>query len=392
MDNANENLNKRVYYFDGLRGWASIAVLLHHIGAAMYGWPNFKDHFLQNQFGKILYIIFDGPFAVYIFFVLSGFVLSLNYLKNKNMRSLTGLVIRRIPRLGIPVFFSTIIIFFLIKAGYMRNHEAAALFDELNAWFNQYYDFHPTMKDMIKSIPGVFLTGNSKYNGVLWTMRYEFFGSYYIVLFIVALHYSDNYRKTLVWIISTAGLLYMLPQIACFNFGMLIAFVYIEKRYFIERIQRNKLVKILTIIFTGLSYGLNLLMGQLGIAGIQAILSTATAFLFVFSITFINIFQCVFSSKVSRFLGKISFPLYIIHLPIICSFTALLMIKYNQFKENIVIAVIIYFITALLSLIMACCFYPFEKISIWFSQKTWVFMHNEQYGVYKYNSSKKNGI
>jgi peptidoglycan/LPS O-acetylase OafA/YrhL len=372
--NTDNGIQTRIDYFDGLRGWSAAAVVLHHIGAAMYGWTDFKDLFLQNHLGKILYFLFDGPFAVYIFFVLSGFVLSLGYMKNKGLRHLTGLVIRRAPRLSIPVAVSTIIIFLMLKAGCMFNIEAANQGSKVNTWLIQHYNFVPAVTDMIKSIPHVFLTGDVKYNIVLWTMRYEFFGSYYIVIFILGLHESNNFKKALVWVVSTVLLLGLEPRMACFNFGILIAFVYSDKEYTVKTFQSNRFIKLIILLFAIICYALNLVSGQLGFTIVESILSAAAAFFTVLSLIFVNMSQRIFSAKVSRFLGKISFPLYIVHMPVICAFTAFLMIKYPMYKENMITVTLIFFASALLSFLSAICFYPVEKLSVWFSRKIYSFM------------------
>jgi peptidoglycan/LPS O-acetylase OafA/YrhL len=354
-----------------LRGWASVIVCLHHISAALYGWPNFKKFFPQIFGGKFFFIFFDGSFAVYIFFVLSGLVLSLNYMKNEDARSLTGIVIRRIPRLGIPVLFSTIIIFIFMKNGFMHNSEASLLGDEVNSWFIGYYNFTPTFKDMVKSIYGVFLNGEAKYNSVLWTMRWEFFGSYYIVLFIIFLQLSNVHRRSFLWLISTLILLYIAPIIASFNFGLLLSYIYVNNKKIISILKKNKYIQILIIIIIGIVYWLNFTFEY---SRISTIIMSFNSFLIVASLTFVNIFQWFFSTKISRFLGKISFPLYVVHLPTICSFSAYLIVKFPDGNKRI----IIFLLSLVFSLIVACCFYPIEKLSIWFSKKSYDFITEKE--------------
>ncbi|GHT82384.1 acyltransferase [Spirochaetia bacterium] len=363
-----------VTFFDGLRGWASFSVLLVHIGVALYGWPDFQHEFLKNNFGKIFWVFFDGTFAVYIFFVLSGVVLSLSFMKNFDTHSLTKIAICRIPRLGIPVVISTIIVFLLLKYGFMYNHEAAILNNRLNVSFNSYYNFTPTIRDMIKSIPNVFLKGDNSYNNPLWTMRAEFLGSYYLVIFLLIIKFSSIHKIMVVWILSTIFLLYKAPPLAAFNFGIFVSFVYVNKSDCLLKLRRNKYIQIGMLIIIGVFYGLKLVSGELGYEKIHSFLIGLTAFLIVIGLTFINIFQTFFSYKISRFLGKISFPLYIVHTPITCSFTAYLMIKYPEFQSNPMISIIIYVLSGMLALIIACCFYPFEKLSIWFSKKIYEFI------------------
>jgi peptidoglycan/LPS O-acetylase OafA/YrhL len=189
---------------------------------------------------------------------------------------------------------------------------------------------------------------------------------------MLAVHYSNIYKKAFIWIISTAVLLYQYQYISCFNFGLLTAFIYTNKKELILKLRRSKIIKIMTIIIIALCYGLKLFNEQ-----ITFILSVITAFFVVSSLTFVDVFQWFFSNKISRFLGKISFPLYITHLPVICVFTSRMMIKYYPFKENIGAVILIYSATALLSLLIACCFFPVEKLSIWFSQKTYLFICKE---------------
>ena len=48
--------------------------------------------------------ISDGNLAVFIFFVLSGFALSVGYIETEKTSVLTSLALRRYSRLAIPIF------------------------------------------------------------------------------------------------------------------------------------------------------------------------------------------------------------------------------------------------------------------------------------------------
>lgn len=69
MDNSN-NL-ERIDFLDGIRGWASVAVLYSHLIACFLA-PKYV--FLQS---RAFVFVSDGNLAVNIFFVLSGMVLRL---------------------------------------------------------------------------------------------------------------------------------------------------------------------------------------------------------------------------------------------------------------------------------------------------------------------------
>jgi peptidoglycan/LPS O-acetylase OafA/YrhL len=256
-----------------------------------------------------------------------------------------------------------------MKNGFMHNYEASLLGNEM--WLTSSYNFTPTFKDMIKSVYRVFFYDDAKYNGVLWTMRWEFFGSYFIVLVILFLQSSNVYKKMFLWSISTLILLYRLPDIAAFNFGLLLSYIYVNNKEIILKLKNNKYIQLVMIIIIGAVYWLYLTLEWHGYSRISSIIKIFSAFLIVASLMFVNVFQRFFSAKISLFLGKISFPLYVIHFPIIFSFGTYLITKFPSDNFN---RIIIFLLSLILSLAAACLFYPFEKLSIWFSGKTYNFI------------------
>ena len=76
------------------------------------------------------------------------------------------------------------------------------------------------------------------------------------------------------------------------------------------------------------------------------------------------------NNKLINYLGKISFPLYLIQIPIICSFSSFLYLKLPGLGFTIVTSNIInLFLTIFLCLITATFLLPLEKFSIIYSKK-----------------------
>jgi peptidoglycan/LPS O-acetylase OafA/YrhL len=127
-----------IIFFDGLRGWAALVVAFSHISAAING-------LMSSPAGRLkIPIILDAAgFAVQIFFVLSGLVLSLGFMQNKDLSGLGDLAVKRIPRFAIPCLFSAIIVYLMLKNNLMYNHTAAVT-ENGNAWLNEHYTFEPT--------------------------------------------------------------------------------------------------------------------------------------------------------------------------------------------------------------------------------------------------------
>ena len=83
----------KLRYLEGIRGLAAIIVVLHHYILAFYpAMSSANETQIHNEtsyFEEVmaqipLNIFYNGGFAVCIFFILSGYVLSNNYHQNKH--------------------------------------------------------------------------------------------------------------------------------------------------------------------------------------------------------------------------------------------------------------------------------------------------------------------
>ena len=129
----------------------------------------------------------DGNLAVFIFFVLSGFALSIGYIQTRRMSLITSLCARRYLRLAIPILFASLLAYLLLSARLFYNIDAGNAIG--NSWLARFYGFAPGFYDSVKfGLYGVFVSSDVtlSYNPILWTMPIELFGSF-IVFAICAL-------------------------------------------------------------------------------------------------------------------------------------------------------------------------------------------------------------
>jgi peptidoglycan/LPS O-acetylase OafA/YrhL len=190
------NKNK-LQHIEGIRGLAAIIVVLHHYTLAFYPALNYGDisqtHIgdgnLELLFARTpLNLIYNGGFAVCIFFILSGYVLSNSYHQTQNPTILTHYAIKRYFRLWVPVSGSIILAYIFIKTGLMTNMGLDSITkagDWLSSSFNQDGGFVDVIQNMFVN---VFFLKDNKYNPVLWTMTYELLGSLLIFSFLIITH------------------------------------------------------------------------------------------------------------------------------------------------------------------------------------------------------------
>ncbi|OBW68935.1 MAG: hypothetical protein AUREO_010130 [Aureobasidium pullulans] len=187
---------RRTAYLDGMRGFAALMVyVLHHELWA----HEFKDRILENSFGYngehyfatlpfLRNFITGGHYAVGIFFVLSGYVLSAKPLMHIHAGdfvllgdNLGSAVFRRWFRLYLPIIVTTLGIVLLWHVfGISANlHPQRTLGAELWVWYNEFKSF----TWILNSSPPVWFT----YNPHTWTIPLEFKGSLVVYVTLTAL-------------------------------------------------------------------------------------------------------------------------------------------------------------------------------------------------------------
>ncbi|KAJ4332665.1 hypothetical protein N0V87_008225 [Didymella glomerata] len=205
-----KKLLRRTAWLDGLRGFAAFIVFLHHNqlwSHDIHGNSVFENGFGYNKrhyFAALPFIrhfFSGGHFAVAIFFVISGYVLSVKSLgsiqKSQHMVSADAVgsaLFRRWLRLYLPVIgftLSWMIIRHWTNVWVDFGERKKTWGEEFKTW---YYTF--------KNYSFVFLTGDnveftSRYNGHLWSIPIEFKGSIIVYTALSAL--SRCTRNARLW-------------------------------------------------------------------------------------------------------------------------------------------------------------------------------------------------
>jgi len=238
----------RFMELEGLRGLAAIIVVVDHLLFAFYPYLITGNKNLQhmryedNIHGTPLALLYAGTFAVAIFFVLSGFVLSIGFFQKNDETIIKKLASKRYLRLMLPALASTLICFILIKLGTSVAMDKTAAVTG-SSWLNGAWAVDPSIFDAIYSgAIGIFMHGGGFYNSVLWTMKIEFFGSFLVFTFLL-IAAKSRYRSVvyLALTVATFNTWYM-P----FILGMLIADLYSHGWF--ERIRKWSLLSPLLVL------------------------------------------------------------------------------------------------------------------------------------------------
>jgi peptidoglycan/LPS O-acetylase OafA/YrhL len=309
----------RLNILDSIRGWAAIDVLIFHVSHEM-----FADKL--PEFGAYWPAFLDGGVAVAIFFVVSGEALSHGYFVKNDIEAVRKLAIKRYVRLTVPIFVSCLIVFLLMKNHLIFSHEAALIVDK-HDWLGRFLLFDPGIASFLSySLFGVYFPypSETSYNPILWTMSVEMPGSLFVffTLFVT----RNRAQRWAIYAVTSPFMIVFSPFLTCFIFGMVFSEMRVAGTF--KRLAASAAMNwVCGILLIGVVAGL--MASPLLPFAHKAVahrLSLAAA-VFLFAIYSNNRLQSLFDNRFSHFLGELSFPVYLVHLPIVVSLESYLILR-----------------------------------------------------------------
>ena len=356
IDDINNRKNNYKVYITGLKGFACVMVMLgHFLGLYKYEetFP-VKFEFLDLILDSKLDFILSESFWLYLFFVVSGYLLSFN--KIKRIKDILLNSFMRFLRLGLPILFSCFMIFLIYNIIGFHNKETTDLF------FSEFYQgafsrgSYPFIEVLLSPFKVLFLK-QTTFNNPYWVLREMFIAS--IVIYIIS--YLKNkfpkYNKLIVAVsLALVFVGFKLSSIvsACV-IGMLLGWY--EDR--IEKIVTTSGFAISAVLITFLCYFLP---------------RTQISLLFFSSLILyvpkIKILNSIFSSKVAEFIGKISFGIYSFHWPLYSSVGALFIIYLSVYFNLKIVLILAVVLTVLTTIILSYLYnITFERFAGFITKK-----------------------
>ncbi len=325
-------------HLDGLRGLAALVVVVVH-GIVAFDFALYTGLARHSVFawdvslsGAPLLIPMAGDLSVCVFFALSGYVLSHSF--GKTRLGPLALLLKRYARFTPAILSASLISYALLAGGLMQNHGLAAI--SRSTWLAEQMRQPPSLTQALQEgLYGALVTGSSVYNVSLWTMCIEFWGSVILiaVFSLTAFRTSrpEIRERDRILLLCVLGILGSGSYLALFAFGALL--------------QLTQLHRKISSRGAGVLLGIGVFWGTMPYSAVpwesvrpfvERTLPMVSGTPFAHSpVSFFHALGAVLilvaanafipfcrmlSAPPFAFLGQISFPLYLIHAPLLNSF------------------------------------------------------------------------
>ena len=340
--------NPRFAALDGLRGWAALSVVVYHCL-----WQTFGTRFPETH-NFITSLLGNGIMAVAVFLTISGYVLTRKRWRNPDNPPLPVAFVRRYLRLTIPILAATLLVFVLMALN-LTPTRAAHQVTEVRQWYGSFLRFEPSLTDALSFAFAWAYTWpvEHNYNPFLWTMVAELWGSFALFALSQSNRFTREPYSPLLLLLVFA--LWVFPLAACFIAGALFALM--ERDRFLPAVPGPLLSFVASsglvalILIGTLTQMLDRDVRTLAVVGAGIFLAAR------YSLPAAR----VLTSDVSQFLGRISYPLYLVQFAVIVSLSAhLIVVADADGVLNATSALLIAAASVIASLVLATLFLPVE--------------------------------
>lgn len=371
---------KRITWIDGLRGAASLFIVFHHFimgyYPAAYEGAEGMIHLQQGvekAFSQSLQGFFvTGDLWVSVFCLISGFVIAYTVFHMENEKQFSKSLLKRYPRLMLPVFALSVLVYIMLHLNLFYNDSASLLSG--SKWLAEFYQDKTTLSDLFfSSIVDTWIVGMSTlYSNAFWMLA-ELFGGSFMAYVLAAMGKGMNRKMLYVYI--GAALLYLSTNSRLTDFALGVLAAYIVEQ-FGERIKSHKkacvcagIIMLAAAVVLGAypvghepdnAYSiLNHLPERLNPVYFYHMLAAA---LLIMGIWLLEPLGKALSKKPVLFLGKISYSLYLVHIPVIYSLSAWLLVKFMSKTRNYNLSAGLSFAISLpVMILLAWLFYRFVE-------------------------------
>ncbi|MBS5660834.1 MAG: acyltransferase [Clostridiales bacterium] len=369
MDKQIDVLKKqRLDWIDGLRGICCILIFVHHFLLIFYPGTYSGNAVPSHMIAKLdIYLaqspfasLFNGNFLVCIFCVVSAVSISYSIFRRTDLNRLSRSMIKRFPRLALPLFVTSLLVYFMIKLSLFENDAAVRITQSW--WLDLYYKNDPELWQVFRtSFIDVWFVGNSEFSTAFWMLKYIFYGSFATyILSIMA--WNKNKKILFVYLLTAVAFLLLDNLIFNFILGTILG-------YFISNEMKpphSKTIGVLLILLgmflggypTGISPDNVYRFFPVVLKEVKPyfVYHSIGAFLMVAGLYYLDL--KLLKRRLFLFLGKISYAVYLLHIPVLFSFsTKLFVCLYSNNGHYQLNSVVVFILSLLLLCGVAFLFY-----------------------------------
>ena len=322
-------MKKKIDYIDGIKGIGCLMVMLGHfyciysLAESFVPMPKLPDRIM-----KLFSFFLDPDLGLFIFALLSGFCIAIS--KIETIWKLIQVIVKRFLRFVIPVLGANLIIYFIYQTIGFHNADTVTLF--ANKWFQGYYQtdmwFGLAVRDSVATVLGA----GAKFNPPFWVIRYFFYSS---VIVYVGNYLESKMPDKFKYLLYVAELLLASYLFSTNGFAIVLGAIWYKEQEngILVRMANNRILigasVVCFVLLSGGAVWLSSLLGNEWFSNAWAQVLYAAVILFTIGKT--EALKKVFSNHGLVQFSKLSFGIYALHWPIICSVSSLLflMVDFN---------------------------------------------------------------
>ncbi len=368
---------------EALRGLAAFIVVFWHmlLAFAPARVPVFGGDQSAAIFGRPWFGLVYGTSSVTFFFVLSGFVLTRKALLRGDATLLARGALKRWPRLAGTVTLAVLVswLFFVLHA--YRYTQAAAITG--SPWLASFATaipvgtpFKPSLHRALSAAAfTVFFRGSPAdyvYDSSLWTMPIEFRGSFVVFglgALLIALRGAKPLARSLLILLAAVIAGFADRYMVSFVAGVALAELIGERRPAVP-LAVGLGMALLAVWLAGYYpergfYGW--LTAHLHIHPDQSYFHMAGSLIAILAIEATPALRRALSGRLSLFLGQLSFPVYLLHVPVLCSAGSAVFLATQSTLPGVGPKLAAMATTLVLSVILAT---PLARFDAWWVRRT----------------------